>query len=147
MAEAARLPEPARLEEDARATLRNLVNDQRIRVKHPDAVSALTRALAVDMTQPANRKGDLPRALGLVSRESRKVATKHRAIVLMMGRLLDYSEFCTGEDVVFPYRLKRAAIDAVIDAFYTAQIDTALTARNVEQLWRRREQASLTTRW
>jgi uncharacterized protein (DUF849 family) len=147
MKEAAQLPEPARLEEDARAALQSLVDDQHIRAKHPDAVGFLTRALAVDMTEPANRKGDLPKELGLVSRESKAAAIKHHAIVLMMGRLLDYTEFSNEGKAVFCYRSKRQAIDAVVEAFFDAELDTDLTASNVEQLWRRREQASLTTRW
>ena len=37
-------------------------------------VHALRRVLEVDMTQKANRRGDVPAALGLVVRERRKVA-------------------------------------------------------------------------
>lgn len=147
LVEAAQLPLPARIEEDAREALQNLASDQQIRATHAEAVRLLDRALAVDMTKAANRKGDLPMELGLVSRESKKTAAKHRAIVLMMGRLLEYSELDAKGQAIFRYQSKRQAIDAVIDAFYQARIDTKLTARNVDQIWRRREQASLTTRW
>lgn len=51
----------------ARAALRALLEDRSISFEHRDALRALDRALAVDMTKPANRKGGLPQALGLVS--------------------------------------------------------------------------------
>ncbi len=147
MAEAAQVPEPARLEEDARAGLRALVDDRRISFDHRDALRAIERALDVDMTKPANRKGELPQALGLVSRESKETAIKHRAIVLMMGRLLEYSEVGASGEATLCYELNRDAIDAVVNGFYGAGIDTTLTVENVEKIWNRREQASEKTRW
>lgn len=144
MARAAAVPEPSKVEEDARAALQRLVDDRSatVRGKHRDAVRALRRALAVDMAEGANRKGALPQALGLVSRVSKGTVTKHRAIVTMMHRLLEHSEWGprTG-DVIFPFRTVGAAAEAVTRGFFHAGIDGRLTAENVEQIWVRRFQA------
>ena len=132
---AAQIDDPARVEEDARAVLQRLIDDRdhHIRQRHREAIRALRRALAADMQAPANRKGDLPRALGLVSRVSKTTNVKHRAIILMMDRLLEWST----DDFVFPYDSKRKAAEAVVSGFFEAEIDTRLTAENVEQIWDR----------
>jgi hypothetical protein len=60
----------------ARTALRALLDDRSISFKHRDALRAIDRALAVDMTNPANRKGELPQALGLVSQRLKRRASE-----------------------------------------------------------------------
>jgi hypothetical protein len=136
--EAAKLREPSRFEEDARAVLHRLVGDRAVRVKHREAIRAIKRALAVDMTVERNRKGEIARALGLCSRRDRNTAVKHRAIVMMMHRLRDYSEIDPStKATTFPYESLERAAQAVVLGFYHAGLDTHLTEDNVLQVWKR----------
>jgi hypothetical protein len=130
---AQQVPAPARVEEDARDMLQRLVDDRQVRLKHRDAARAIRRALAVDLQRPENRRGDLPRALGLVSRVDKGTSVKHLAISLMMENLLDH----TDDDGSFPYGSKRRAAEAVVEGFYKAGINIKLTAENVERIWER----------
>jgi hypothetical protein len=148
MKRAAEVPEPGKVEEDARAALQSLVESLRPRLRlvdvgeqarcrrigltHRDAIRALKRALAVDMQVPANRKGAILRALGLVGRVSKTRSVQHRAIALMMERLLELSEGITVP--TFPYDSKRKAADAVAAGFFEAGINRRLTPENVEKI-------------
>lgn len=135
--------EPAKLEEDARLVLQRLVDDRNVRVKHRDAVRALRRALDVDMSNPSNRKGALPRAIGLVSRMTKDKAIKQSAVVTMMHRMLEHSaQNPVTKEMSFPYALIGDAAEAVTRGFFEAGIDIALSAENVEQIWTRRFQAA-----
>lgn len=139
MSQAARTLNPDEVPEDARAVLRYLV---RPRLQHinPDKVDQedlhkrwlasrlVRRALKVDMSKRANRKGGLPRALGLVGRVSKEKSARHLAVALMMGKLLEEG-----------FRKHNAAV-AVTEGFYEARIYrklTGLTAANVEKIYER----------
>jgi hypothetical protein len=137
LARASQVHDSARYAEDARAALQHLVDDQFVRTRHRDATKAIRRALAVDLQDPANRKGDIPRALGLAGRASKEKGAQHLAIWMMMTRLHDEG-----------YPSKRAAVEAVIAGFYAIGIgiDRELTADNVDQVWER-YQEKMTTRW
>jgi hypothetical protein len=144
MARSAKMPQPERVAEDARAVLQYLV---RPRLHYVDvdqvdetdlqmrrmAIRLIRRALKVDMRVPANRKGELPRALGLVGRAAKATTVEHFAIVMMMNRLRDYS----AEDGSFPYSSKRKAADAVVEGFYVAGIDRRLKPENVGKIYER----------
>jgi len=157
----------------AREALTALVNDRSASMKHRHAVALLERALAVDLTKPADRKGPVPAALGLVTR------TDHaRAVWLAMDRTLstsmrdDRAKCCVGtcaqtparlacfakgsdpttqaeacrQTFVFPKNAKEAA-QAVVDGFYAADLDRGLTVDAVLKIWQRGWKAdSKTTR-
>jgi len=130
---AATLEDPDIVEEDARAVLQRLVNDRLVRLRHRAAIRVIKRALAVNMDDPRNRKGELPRALGLVGRALRQTVREHRAIVLMVNDLQDYCD----KNGNFPYRRRAQAAQAVADGFHAAGINRDLTAANVEKIWQR----------
>lgn len=142
---ATEMPQPRLVEEDARAAFQRLVSDRQIRRKgkHREALSAIRRALKVDMQKPANRKGDLPRALGLASRIAKGDRIKHQAIVLMMQRLLTWTvtDPATGT-LVFPWPTTHAAATDVVTAFAAADIDARLTTDNVEKVFEERPSKS-----
>jgi len=123
------------VEEGARAALQALVDDRRVRLTHRDAVRLIQRALAVDLK---DRKGPLPRALGLVSRGRKEVSIEHQAIVLMMLRLKDaWEEDPKTHDVVLPYRSNEAAAFAVVAGFDLAGVSRDLTVDKVQQVFTR----------
>lgn len=140
MATAGQRSDPSNVDEDARDVLRRLVDDRNhaIRQKHRAAIRALRRVLAVDMNVQANRKGAIPRALGLVGRATKANTVKHRAIVLMVDRLLAWREEKEVDgEVIFPYNSIRKAADAVAIGFFEADLDSELTGANVEKIWSR----------
>lgn len=85
---AVRHPNPRQDPAAARGAIERLVSSTS-RDQHGSARALVRQALAVDMTKAPNRKGELPAALGLVSRSDSAEARRHRAIVLMMDRVLD----------------------------------------------------------
>jgi hypothetical protein len=72
----------AEFEDDARAALARLVGDDGVRAKHPIAIDLLKRVLSVDLDDPANRKADVPRALGLVRRGAKGIRTCESSVLL-----------------------------------------------------------------
>jgi len=130
--------DPANSEDDARTVLQRLVEDRAVRIKHRHAVRAIRRVLAVDMSKESNRKGKLPIALGFVSRRNPQRAAQHRAIVMMMHRLKEYSVIDKRHhEPVFPYASIRKAAEAVVVGFYESGIDPKLTPENVEKIRKR----------
>src|SRR5262249_19251209 len=79
-------------EDDTRQALQRLTEDNEVAARHPRAVQMIKRALAVNMDTSANRKGDLPRALGFVTRQSKPTKLKHLAIIFMIDHLQDYAD-------------------------------------------------------
>jgi hypothetical protein len=120
------------VEEGARAALQRLVDDRNVRMRHRPAVRLITRALAVDLSDLKDRKGPIPRALGLVSRGRKGVSLEHQAIVLMMLRVKDaWDEDPKTHDVTFPHRTNEAAAFAVAAGFKLAGINRSLTEEKV----------------
>jgi hypothetical protein len=124
-------------EEDARDALQRLTEDKEVAARHPRAIEMLRRALAVNMNEPANRKGDLPRALGFINRRSKATRRKHQAIIRMIDYLQDYCDPNAKDGAGMPYLTVSQAAQAVVQGFYEAGIDTTLTADNVEQIYSR----------
>lgn len=106
--------------ESARAALQQFVNDVldgRGRTVNDLVVAKLIRnALKVDMRDAANRKGDVPRALGLVSSIDPRTDRVHRAIYQFMARLVE----ATDEAGRFPTLIQAARVTAA--AFESAGI-------------------------
>ncbi len=131
-------PTPITTAEGARAALGRLAGDPGVRARHVHAVRLIRRALAVNLEIPANRKGGIPRALGLTSRSRERVSIEHSAICLMAARVSNvWEEDPTLGGPVLPYRAHQDAAQAVVDGFYYAKINSHLTVENVLEILRR----------
>ncbi|MHB8392867.1 MAG: hypothetical protein ACYDBH_25370 [Acidobacteriaceae bacterium] len=86
----------------------------------------IARVLEVDMSNPANRKGALPKAIGLVSRGTDADYAKQRVVYLAMDGL----RWNTGE-----VRTVKECADIVVEAL--KQRDPSLTLEVVLQIYTR----------
>ena len=122
----------AEFEDDARKALRRFVADAEGRGDYSLVVRAINAAPSVDMEKPANRKGAVPAAMGLVERRSKATTIRNLAIRFMMDRLQDHSEvdgdgnaFERHSDI-YPYLSPFKAAKAVVVAFDEARLDSNL---------------------
>jgi hypothetical protein len=133
--------DPAASEDDAKSAIQRFVTDFDQGLIHAansgvyanviTIAHLLRRVVAIDNKKPSNRKGDIPRALGLAYRGKPHDATRDRAIFIAIDRLLDQA---VRDDPNRPLKITIAAV-YIADALNAEALTVGLTSPAVEKVY------------